>query len=236
MKPAYPIADPSLYRRGSAPSSLNVSGVKIRRPAVVLLSGGMDSATVLAWANARLYSTHTLAFDYGQAHRIELDYADTVVAHLGCESHTVLEVDLGFANTPLLDGTAPQYARREDIPGGRSPAFVPGRNTVFLAHGLAFAQSLGADTLFIGPNADDQEGFADCRPDYLAAFGRMAALTVGGDFHVHAPLIHMTKRQIVAAGRSLGVDYDWTWSCYRPDGSNPCLSCEACLARAEALA
>jgi 7-cyano-7-deazaguanine synthase len=208
-----------------------------RIPAVVLLSGGIDSATVLALANEEGYSTHVLTFDYGQTHRIEIEYAKTVVEHLGCEHHTVLNIDFGFADTPLLDGSAPQYADRSEIPGGQSEAFMPGRNAVFLAHGLAFAEQLGARDLFIGPNADDALGFADCRPIFVKAFERLASLSTGSPFRIHAPLIEMTKAQIVSRGRALGIDYPaWTWSCYRPAGGvDPCGQCEACLARIEAL-
>lgn len=209
--------------------------------AVVLLSGGLDSATTLAIALQQGFACHALSFDYGQRHKFELEAARRVAAAMGAADHRIVTLDLsaggGFGHSALTDDIAVPKDRTEtgkDIPA----TYVPARNTIFLSVALGYAEVLGAFDIFLGVNAVDYSGYPDCRPAFVEAFERMANLATAaavegrGKFAIHAPLIHMTKGQIIRTGLGLGVDYGLTHSCYdpRPDGK-PCGHCDACLLR-----
>lgn len=203
-------------------------------PAVVLLSGGIDSATTLAIAKCEGFTPCALSFHYGQRHEAELNAAARVAEAQGIVRHLVAHVPASlFGGSALTD---------LDIAMPGSPAeaidatYVPARNTVFLSMALAWAETLGAQHIFVGVNADDYAGYPDCRPEYLSAFQRMAALaTSSGPAEIHAPLIGMTKAGIVRHGRGLGVDFSLTRSCYSADPV-PCGTCGACILRAAAFA
>ncbi len=209
--------------------------------AVVLLSGGMDSATTLAMAIREGYEAHALTVRYGQRHAAEVERAASLARVLGATSHRVVGVDLAFAGgSALTDPSIPvPKSRPEAAIGEGIPAtYVPARNTVLLAVSLAWAETLGARDLFIGVNALDYSGYPDCRGEFLAAFEGLAALATragaeGERFHVHAPLLAMSKGEIVREAIRLGVDLSLTLSCYdpAPDGS-PCGACDACRLRA----
>ncbi len=212
-------------------------------PAVVLLSGGLDSATVLAIAARDGYACHALSFRYGQRHAIELERAAAVARHLGAVRHVVLDVDLGrFGGSALTDAAiaVPKQRAVETMAHGIPPTYVPARNTVFLSLALAWAETLAATDIFIGVNALDYSGYPDCRPEYIAAFEAMANLATragvepGRRIRVHAPLIRLSKAEIIRQGLALGVDYSLTTSCYDPaeDGA-ACGMCDACLLRAK---
>lgn len=228
--------------------------------AVVLLSGGLDSATVLAMARADGFACHALSFDYGQRHRLELQAAARVAKALGATAHRVVKIDLsasgGFGHSALTDeidvpkdrvesGGQRAEGRRQRADGGGQKVeseipvtYVPARNTIFLSIALGYAEVIGAFDIFLGVNAIDYSGYPDCRPEFIEAFERVAnlATAVGvegrGRFAIHAPLIRMTKAQIVAAGLKLGVPYDLTHSCYdpAPDGA-ACGHCDSCQLR-----
>jgi 7-cyano-7-deazaguanine synthase len=208
--------------------------------AVVLLSGGVDSTTTAAIAQQQGFEVHALSFHYGQRHAVELEAARRVVAHLGIRRHVVLEIDLrAFGGSALTGDLAVPLDTPMDQIGARiPPTYVPARNTIFLSFSLAWAETLEARDIFIGANALDYSGYPDCRPEYIAAFERMANLATragvegGGRITIHAPLISLSKREIIAQGRELGIDYGLTSSCYDPgpDGS-ACGHCEACLLR-----
>jgi 7-cyano-7-deazaguanine synthase len=208
--------------------------------AVVLLSGGVDSTTTAAIARRQGFEVHALSFHYGQRHAVELEAARRVVAHLGIRRHVVLEIDLrAFGGSALTSDLAVPLDTPMDQIGARiPPTYVPARNTIFLSFALAWAETLDAHDIFIGANALDYSGYPDCRPEYIAAFERMANLATragverGARLTIHAPLISLSKREIIAQGRALGIDYGLTSSCYdpAPDGS-ACGHCEACLLR-----
>src|SRR5215470_6002419 len=196
--------------------------------AVVLLSGGLDSTTALAVAKSRGYACHALTVRYGQLHEIELEAARRVAQALGAVAHRIVEVDLSFAASAL---TSPAIAVPKDrslaeigAPGDVPVTYVPARNTVLLALALAWAESLGAHDIFVGVNVLDASGYPDCRPAFIAAFEALAQVaTRSGGFHIHAPLIELTKAQIIQLGTSLGVDYGLTHSCYAPsEGGGAC--------------
>lgn len=204
-------------------------------PAVVLLSGGLDSATVLAMARAEGFACHALSFRYGQRHDAELDAAARVADQLGAVSHRVIGLDLGgLGGSALTDaGIAVPESPSDGIPA----TYVPARNTIFLALGMGVAEVAGADDLYIGVNAVDYSGYPDCRPEFLDAFRRLAALATraaveGRPLRVHAPLIDWTKADIIRRGTALGVDYGLTVSCYQADADGAaCGRCDACRLR-----
>lgn len=210
------------------------------RPAVVLLSGGLDSATALAVARAEGFACHALSFDYGQRHRVELDAAVAVARALGAASHRVMNVDLAPLGGSAL--TDPRIAVPEQPGDGIPVTYVPARNTILLAFALAHAEVLKAYDIFIGVNAVDYSGYPDCRPEFISAFQRLARLATkagveGAEITVHAPLMHMTKADIIRRGLELGVDYALTVSCYQPDaGGGACGRCDACRFRRDGFA
>jgi 7-cyano-7-deazaguanine synthase len=213
--------------------------------AVCLLSGGLDSSTTLALARHDGYECYALSFDYGQRHRCEMDAAARVAKALGAARHIVLRVDLAaFGGSALTTAEpVPKGRAEEEMAHGIPSTYVPARNTVFLSCALAWAEVLDAADIFLGVNAVDYSGYPDCRPEYIAAFERMANLAtragVQGRIHIkiHAPLMHLTKGGIVKLGRELGLDFGLTWSCYdpRPDG-RPCGACDSCLLRRKGFA
>jgi 7-cyano-7-deazaguanine synthase len=208
--------------------------------AVVLVSGGLDSATVLAIASHAGWRCHALSIDYGQRHRAELDAARRVAAALGAQEHRIATVDLRlFGGSALTDSAiAVPTAPSQGIP----VTYVPARNTIFLALALAHAEVVEADAIFTGANAIDYSGYPDCRPDYLQAFQRMANLATkraveGHPLSIEAPLVRMTKAQIVRHGHELGVDFSLTVSCYNADATgSACGECDSCRLRREGFA
>jgi 7-cyano-7-deazaguanine synthase len=210
------------------------------RRAVVLLSGGLDSATVLAVARTQGFDAYALSFDYGQRHERELDSARRVAAAVGATEHLVLRLDLRAIGGSALtaDIAVPKGRSAEAMASGIPATYVPARNTIFLSHALAWAEVLESQDIFIGVNALDYSGYPDCRPEFIEAFERMANLATRAGVEgtsrvrIHAPLIRLTKAEIVARGTALGVDFALTWSCYepRPDGL-ACGHCDSCLLR-----
>lgn len=210
--------------------------------AVVLLSGGLDSATAAAMAKAEGWAIDALTVRYGQVHAIEIDAARRVAAALGVERHVELDIDLTAFGGSTLIGVGAIPKGRDLEAAGIPSTYVPARNTVFLALALAFAETSGADRIVIGVNAIDYSGYPDCRPEYLEAFERLARLATragaeGRDIRVYAPLATMSKADIIRAGTALGVDYGLTHSCYDPrqDGG-PCGGCDSCRLRARGFA
>lgn len=214
--------------------------MKAAKKAVVLLSGGLDSATALAIARDQGFTCHALSFDYGQRHDAELAAARRVAEHLGVVEHRVMRLDLGSIGGSAL--TDPAIAVPEAPTEGIPVTYVPARNTVFLSLALGWAEVLGARDIFLGVNAVDYSGYPDCRPAFIEAFERLANLAtragVEGDyFHIHAPLIEMTKAEIIRTGTRLGVDYGLTVSCYQADeNGRACGRCDACRLRAQGFA
>lgn len=210
--------------------------------AVVLLSGGLDSTTALAVATDRGFACHALTVRYGQLHECELGAARRVAARAGVREHRVIDVDLSPLAASALtrrDVAVPKDRALADIgaPGDVPATYVPARNTVLLALALAWAESLGARDLFIGVNVLDASGYPDCRPAFVRAFEALAEVaTRACGFHVHAPLIDLTKAQIIALGGRLGVDYAITHSCYDPIGDAACGRCDACALRKKGFA
>jgi 7-cyano-7-deazaguanine synthase len=214
----------------------------VTRPAVVLLSGGLDSATVAAIARDEGYEIYALSFRYGQRHAVELDAAARVASAVGVVEHRIVDIDLrAFGGSALTDDI--------DVPKGGVDTsaipvtYVPARNTIFLSFALAWAEVLGADDLFIGVNALDYSGYPDCRPEYLEAYEAMARLATkagvesGRELHLHAPLVDMTKAEIIRRGTELGVDYAATISCYDPsEGGGACGECDSCRLRQKGFA
>jgi 7-cyano-7-deazaguanine synthase len=212
--------------------------------AVVLLSGGLDSATVLSLATSQGFECSALSFDYGQRHRLELDAARAIARQCEVRNHLVLKIDLRqFGGSSLTSDTAvPKLRSIEEIGTGIPVTYVPARNTIFLAFALGYAEVLPAFHIFIGANCLDYSGYPDCRPEYLAAFEQLANLATKagveghGKFRIHAPLLHMRKDEIILRGIELGVDYGLTWSCYdpTPDGL-ACSACDSCQLRLDAF-
>jgi 7-cyano-7-deazaguanine synthase len=213
-------------------------------PAVVLLSGGLDSTTVLAIAKNQGYAAYALSFRYGQRHAVELDAAARVAAMQGVERHVIADIDLRvFGGSSLTSDIAvPKHDTAEELTDEIPSTYVPARNTIFLSFALAYAETVGAHDIFIGVNALDYSGYPDCRPEYIEAFQNMANLATkagvnGQRLNIHTPLISLTKAQIVTAGLELGVDYGLTSSCYDPDSSgHPCGRCDSCLLRLKGFA
>ena len=214
------------------------------RPAIVLLSGGLDSATVLAIARSEGFALYALSFRYGQRHTAEIAAARRIAASMGAVEHRVVEVDLAqFGGSALTTDVAiPKDRDHGEIGAGIPITYVPARNTVFLAHALAWAEVLPAHDLFIGVNAVDYSGYPDCRPEFVDAFERMANLATregveGRSIRVRAPLMTMGKAEIIETGLKLGVEYGQTRSCYdpTPDGA-ACGRCDACSLRLAAFA
>ena len=207
--------------------------------AVVLLSGGLDSATCLAIARSRGFQCYAVSFAYGQRHEAELTAAGRIADSLGVAAHKVIHIDLGQLGGSALTDTSidvpTQAGSEDDIP----ITYVPARNTVFLAYGLAWAEVLDADAIFIGVNAVDYSGYPDCRPEFIAAFNEMANLATrkgvqGEGLTVHTPLIHLSKAEIIRRGVELGVDYALTVSCYQADAAGvACGLCDSCRIRRE---
>lgn len=211
-------------------------------PAVILLSGGLDSAVTAAIARERGFDPHALSFNYGQRHAIEAHAARRVAASLGIRRHVFQHMDLrAFGGSALTDDIAvPKHDCAADLPGVGIPVtYVPARNTIFLAFALGFAEVVGAADIFIGVNAVDYSGYPDCRPEFLSRFAALAAVATragmeGRAPRIHAPLLHMTKAQIVREGVRLGVDFSLTHSCYDPDEQGrACGRCDSCLLRRE---
>jgi 7-cyano-7-deazaguanine synthase len=208
--------------------------------AVVLLSGGLDSATTLALAIRDGYEAHALTVRYGQRHALEVERAVRIAARLGAASHEIVDLDLSrFGGSALVDPAAPVPKGRDgrDIGSDIPPTYVPARNTIFLALALGFAEARGADDLFLGANAVDYSGYPDCRPEYLDAFERLANLATraaveGRRVTLHAPLLERSKGEIVRLAVELGVDLSLTLSCYDPSPlGEPCGECDACVLR-----
>jgi 7-cyano-7-deazaguanine synthase len=220
----------------------------MNKKAVVLLSGGIDSSTTAAIAKAEGYDIYALSFDYGQRHRLELESAKKVAESLGAKKHLIIKFDLREIGGSALtaDIEVPKCRCQSPVTSRQSPAamipvtYVPARNTIFLSFALGWAEVLEAPDIFIGANAVDYSGYPDCRPEYLKAFEEMANLatrvSVEGKikFKIKAPLLYMTKGEIIRKGAEMGFDYSFTWSCYDPlpDG-RPCERCDSCLFRAK---
>lgn len=206
--------------------------------AVVLVSGGLDSATVLAMANEAGYACHALSFDYGQRHRFELEAAAEVASAAGVVEHKTIRIDLGTIGGSALTDSEIDVPQGDELSSGIPVTYVPARNTVFLALALGWAEVLGALDIFIGVNAVDYSGYPDCRPEFIEAFTSMANLATkagveGQAVTIHTPLIAMTKGEIIKTGTALGVDYGRTVSCYAVDElGHACGRCDACRLRA----
>jgi len=213
--------------------------------AVVLLSGGLDSATALAVARAEGYECHALSFDYGQRHARELESAKNVAAALGAAQHLTLRLDLRAIGGSALTGNieVPKGRSDEAMGAGIPVTYVPARNTIFLAHALAWAEVLGSQDVFIGVNAVDYSGYPDCRPEFIEAFEALANLATQAGvegtsrFRIHTPLIALSKAQIVARAYELDVDLSLTWSCYEPEpDGRACGLCDSCFLRKKGFA
>jgi 7-cyano-7-deazaguanine synthase len=207
--------------------------------AVVLLSGGLDSATTLAIARSRGYETYALSFDYGQRHRQELDAARKIANSLAAKEHRIIKIDNQiFAGSALInDVDVPKSRSEEEIGRGIPPTYVPARNTIFLAHALAWAETIPAGHIFIGANAIDYSGYPDCRPEFIALFETLAnvgtkAGAEGARIQIHAPLIKLSKAEIIRKAVELNIDLSLTHSCYdpTPDG-RACGECDSCQLR-----
>jgi 7-cyano-7-deazaguanine synthase len=218
---------------------------KTERLAVVLLSGGLDSTTTLAIARAEGYSCYCLSFQYGQRQTVEIARAKKSSAKYGAAGHLVLRLGLDAIGGSALtaDMEVPKGRSFDDMEKGIPQTYVPGRNTIFLAYAMAWAEVLGADDIFLGVNALDYSGYPDCRPEYLEAFEKMANLATRASIEekrslaIHAPLLRMTKAEIILKGISLGVDYGTTHSCYDPDREGvACGECDSCRLRLKGFA
>jgi 7-cyano-7-deazaguanine synthase len=207
------------------------------RPAIILLSGGLDSATCIAIARSQAFSPiFTMAFDYGQRHRFELKAAARLAASYAVREHRVIHIDLRqFGGSALTgDDAVPKDRSDADMSAGVPITYVPARNTIFLSYALAWAEVLDAPDVFIGVNAIDYSGYPDCGPEFIAAFEHAANLGTkfGGRFKIHTPLIDLSKAEIIRRGVELGVDYSMTHSCYDPDENGAaCGHCDSCLLR-----
>jgi len=206
-----------------------------QRRAIVLLSGGLDSATTLVLARALRFECYAMSFEYGQRHAAEIDAARRIARTCGVAEHRIVRIDLAaFGGSALTDAT---IAVPETPSAGIPITYVPARNTIFLAFALGWGEVLGARDIFIGVNAVDYSGYPDCRPEFIAAFQQLANVATkagveGDGFTLHAPLINLTKAQIIARGTAAGLDYSMTVSCYQPDAlGRACGRCDACRIR-----
>lgn len=214
------------------------------RTAVVLLSGGLDSATVLAIARSEGFATIALSFRYGQRHDVEIAAAQAIAERAGVLRHVIVDIDLRvFGGSALTSDLAvPKGRSATEMSHGIPVTYVPARNTIFLSYALALAEVSMADNIYIGVNALDYSGYPDCRPEYIEAFEEMANLATkagveGRHLTIHTPLMHQTKGEIIARGTKLGVDYAATRSCYDPDASGAaCGECDACQLRLKGFA
>lgn len=213
--------------------------------AVVLLSGGLDSATVLAIAQSQGFTCHAISFDYGQRHRVELQAAAVVASALGAATHRIIRVDLrAIGGSALTSSIAVPINRSEQMMGQGIPiTYVPARNTIFLSMALGLAEVVGAFDLFVGVNAVDYSGYPDCRQEFLDAFQHLANLATAaaiegrGMFRIRAPLIKLSKADIIRSGKALGLDYSLTVSCYQVDGEGrACGRCDSCQIRRKGFA
>lgn len=212
----------------------------MKKKAVVLLSGGVDSTTVLAIARKAGFEIFAMSFLYGQRHRVEVEKARDIAGKMGVEKHIVVEIDPGvFGGSALTgEGEVPKDRPVSDMSHGIPVTYVPARNTIFLSYALAWAEVLGGSDIFIGVNALDYSGYPDCRPEYIEAYERMANLATKAGVEgrqmlkIHTPLIRMTKAGIIKTGLELGVDYALTSSCYDPGpNGEPCGRCDSCILR-----
>lgn len=216
------------------------------KKAVVLLSGGLDSTTTLAIARSDGFRCYALTFRYGQRHKLEVEAAKKVAGFLGAVEHRIIDIDLAaFGGSALTDSTIEVPKDRAELgsPARIPPTYVPARNTIFLSYALAWAEVLGAFDIFIGVNATDYSGYPDCRPEFIAAFQKTANLATAaavegkGRYHIHTPVISMTKAQIILTGTKLGVDFSLTHSCYDPDRQGrSCGRCDSCRLRLKGFA
>lgn len=209
---------------------------------VVLLSGGLDSSTVIAMAKAQGFEVYALSFRYGQRHTAELDAASVIAQHFGVHQHQIIDIDLRqFGGSALTDDIDVPKCRELNEMSEEIPlTYVPARNTIFLSYALAWAEVLGANDIFIGVNAVDYSGYPDCRPEFIQAYEQMANLATRAGVEgqtrlkIQTPLLRMTKADIIQSGMDLGVDYANTNSCYDPGArGRPCMACDACLLRAK---
>ncbi len=236
-------AELGLLKLASWPADAYLLHMPNSKPtAVVLVSGGLDSATVLAIARSEGFDCYALSFDYGQRHRFELEAAANVCQSIGVERHSVIQLDLRAIGGSALtsDVAVPKDRSDDELASGIPITYVPARNTIFLSVALGWAEVLGAFDIFIGVNAVDYSGYPDCRPEFIEAFEGLANLATkagveeSGKFRIHTPLIHLTKAEIIRKGLSLGVDYGLTLSCYDPNPTGePCGHCDACQIRAK---
>ncbi len=211
------------------------------RKAIVLLSGGLDSATTLYIAGEEGFSIHALSFRYGQQHAQELESASMIARAAGVADHAIISLDARLFEGSALTGSAavPEYRSPSEMAAMIPQTYVPARNTVFLAMALAFGEVIGARDIFIGVNAMDYSGYPDCRPEFITAFQRLAEVATkeaveGNPARIHAPLLNMTKAEIIRRGLKLGIDYSMTHSCYNPDTEGrSCGRCDACILRSK---
>lgn len=215
------------------------------KKAIVLLSGGLDSTTCLALAVGQGFTPYALSVDYGQRHRVELDRAALIARKLGSAEHRTVRIDLRAVGGSALTGdvSVPKDRSADELGQGIPVTYVPARNTILLGIALGYAEVVGAFDIFIGANVLDYSGYPDCRPEFLDAFARLANLATkagvegAGEFRVHAPLLRMTKAEIIREGIRLGVDYSLTTSCYDPDGrGRACGRCDSCQLRRKGFA
>lgn len=215
-----------------------------KKRAVILLSGGLDSATTLAIAKNDEFDAYAMTFRYGQRHAHEISCACRVATAMGVAEHRIVEMDLAaFGGSALTDAAIAVPKDRTDMATEIPVTYVPARNTIFLSYALAWAEVLGAWDIYIGVNATDYSGYPDCRPDYIAAFETMANLATAaavegrGRYTIHTPIIQMSKAQIIQTGTAIGVDYALTHSCYDPtETGRPCGSCDSCQLRLKGFA
>ena len=218
-------------------------GAQAREKVVVLLSGGMDSATALAMARNEGFECYALSFDYGQKCREELHAAAFLASSMGAVRHFVIPIGLDrYGGSALTDERPVPRSGEARTEFGIPETYVPARNTVFIAFALGWAETLGAHTVFIGANSVDYSGYPDCRPEYIAAWNQLARLATaegasgGRPVEIRAPLMHLSKAQIIRTGRALGVDYGMTVSCYAPQDGLACGKCDSCVLRLKAFA